>query len=84
MESIVGLKLNKIVDRLKTTHDIDFEYTPELVTYIAGQCLTVETGARNIDTVINQTLLAQLGSDEEQYKKVMVSFEEGSFSIEFE
>jgi len=92
MKKIVVLKLNKIVKRLKTTHGIDFEYAPELVEIIARQCQTVETGARNIDVVIDQTLLpsisqsllAQMGSGEEQYKKVVVGFEEGNFSIEFE
>lgn len=93
MKSIVELKLQKIVSRLKNTHKIDFEYSPELVESISSQCLTIETGARNIDTIINQTLLptisqtllARLGSDDEPYSKVMVSFsEEGGFSITFE
>lgn len=93
MRIIVSLKLDKIVKRLKSIHDIDFEYSPELLDSIAGQCTAVETGARNIDVVldqtllpsISQTLLAQLGSGEEQYKKAMVGYtEEGGFSMSFE
>ncbi len=93
MKSVVSLKLDKIVKRLKSIHDIDFEYSPELVESIASQCTAVETGARNIDVVldqtllpsISQTLLAQLGSGEQQYKKALVSFtEEAGFSMSFE
>ncbi len=92
MKSIVVLKLNKIGKRLKNVHGINFEYAPELVESISQQCSTIETGARNIDSVLDQTLLpsisqsllAQMGGGEEQYKKVVVGFEEGNFSIEFE
>jgi type VI secretion system protein VasG len=92
MKKIVGLKLNKIATRMKTVHGISFEYAPELQESIAQQCSTIETGARNIDVIIDQTLLpsisqsilAQMGSGEEQYKKVIVGFAEGNFSIEFE
>ncbi len=93
MKSVVSLKLNKIITRLKNSHGIDFEYTPELIESIASQCSTFETGARNIDTVIDRTLLptlsrtllAQLGSEEQQYKKVNVAFNKDTgFSITFE
>lgn len=93
MKTIVSLKLDKIAKRLKKIHDIAFEYSPELIDSIASQCTAVETGARNIDVVldqtllpsISQTLLAQLCSGEQQYKKAMVSFtEEGGFSMSFE
>ena len=93
MKTIVSLKLDKIAKRLKSIHDIDFVYSPELLDSIASQCTAVETGARNIDVVldqtllpsISQTLLAQLGSGEEQYKKAIVGYtEEGGFSMSFE
>jgi type VI secretion system protein VasG len=93
MKSIVRLKLEKIVKRLKDVHDIDFEYSPELVESIAEQCSTVESGARNIDVIIDQTLLptismtllSQLCNEEEPYKRVIVSYsEEENFSITFE
>jgi type VI secretion system protein VasG len=93
MKAIVKLKLGKIINRLKNVHDIDFEYSPELVESIAGQCSTIETGARNIDVIIDKTLLptismtllSQLCNDEEPFKKVVVSYsEEESFSITFE
>ena len=93
MKSIVNLKLDKIIKRLKNVHDIDFEYSQELVESIAGQCSTVETGARNIDVIIDRTLLptismtliSQLCNEEEPYKKVVVSYsEEENFSVTFE
>jgi type VI secretion system protein VasG len=93
MRSIVELKLNKIVTRLKDTHGVDFEYADALVDSIAAQCSTVESGARNIDAVIDQsllpaisqTLLAQLGSEDEPFTKIMVSSsEEKGLSISFE
>ncbi len=93
MKSIVELKINKIVKRLKKTHNVDFEYTPVLTDSIAAQCSTVESGARNIDTVIDQsllptisqTLLAQLGSDDDPFSKIIVGCtEEAGLSISFE
>ncbi len=93
MKSIVDLKLSKIVKRLQATHDVAFEYSPVLADSIAAQCLTVESGARNIDAVIDQSLLptitqnllAQLGSDEEPFKKILVNAsEEEGLSVSFE
>jgi type VI secretion system protein VasG len=93
MKSVVILKLAKIISRLKKTHGIDFTYTPELVESIASQCTTVESGARNIDVIlgqtllpsISQTLLSHLGNKDKEVKQVTVSFtEEAGFSVAFD
>jgi type VI secretion system protein VasG len=94
MKTVVSLKLDKIAKRLMKVHGTGFEYDPKLIDTIASQCLTVETGARNIDSVIEQsllptiskTLISQLGSDVKQaYTKAKVGFnEEEGFSITFE
>jgi type VI secretion system protein VasG len=93
MKTIVALKLSKIAGRLKKIHTIDFDYAPELIESIFQKCSTSETGARNIDVVIDQTLLptisqallAQMGSNDEPYAKVKVSYsDEENFAITFE
>ena len=66
---------------------------PTNISILAEQYSTVETGARNIDVIIDQTLLptismkllGQLCNEEEPYKKVVVRYsEEENFSITFE
>jgi len=94
MKTVVSLKLDKIAKRLMKVHGSGFEYDPKLIESIASQCSAVETGTRNIDSVIEQsllptiskTLIAQLGSETKQtYAKVKVGFnEEDGFSITFE
>ncbi len=60
LAGIVRLKLGKVGKRLAESHKIAFSYTPETVEQIVARCTEVETGARNIDHIINRTLLPQI------------------------
>jgi type VI secretion system protein VasG len=93
MKGIVALKLDKIAQRLSAVHGLGFGCTPSFIDTIAEGCTTVEAGARNIDTVIDQVLLPQiskqllasLGQGGIPYSRVRVDMdEEGDFSIAFE
>jgi type VI secretion system protein VasG len=60
LKRIVVLKLAKIQRRLKETHHIDLTYDPALVEDVAGRCTEVESGARNVDNILTNTLLPDI------------------------
>ncbi len=62
MKDIVKVKLSEIQQRLMQNHQISLNYDHELVAAIANRCIDLESGARNIDHIINGSLLPQLAS----------------------
>jgi type VI secretion system protein VasG len=60
LKTIVRLKLNKIRKRLEEGRGIALEYDPEVETEIAQRCTEVESGARNIDNILSNTVLPDL------------------------
>ena len=91
LKDIVELKLNKVVKRLKGSQNMDLVYSAEVVEQIAGRCKEVETGARNIDHIINRTLLPEISTqileqmaDPVEYQTLTVGMDsEGGFSYTF-
>ena len=57
LNSIVRLKLDKVGKRLKQNQALDFDYDDTVVEQIAARCKDIESGARNIDHIVNKTLL---------------------------
>jgi type VI secretion system protein VasG len=62
LKDIVKIKLRKIADRLRDSHRMTLEFDPAMVDLIAARCTEVETGARNIDHIISETLLPMMSS----------------------
>ena len=60
LKQIVRLKLAKIQKRLKATHKIDLAYDGTLIDAVASRCTEVESGARNVDNILTNTLLPDL------------------------
>jgi type VI secretion system protein VasG len=60
---IIKLKLDKIGRRVEQTYGAKFTYPDELLGNIAARCTEVETGARNIDHILNRTLLPELATE---------------------
>jgi type VI secretion system protein VasG len=60
LKKIVVLKLGKIVRRLRETHKIEFTYDDVLVDEVAKRCTEVESGARNIDNILTNSLLPEI------------------------
>ncbi len=91
MRDIVQLKLNRLGQRLTSSQKIELDCTPEVVEQIAQRCTEVETGARNIDHIINRTLLPQIStqilrgmSEEKNYAQLQVGIgKNGDFTLEF-
>jgi type VI secretion system protein VasG len=62
MGGIVRLKLDRVGDRLRKSHKMAFDYDEAVVEQIAQRCTEVETGARNIDHILNGTLLPMIST----------------------
>lgn len=57
MRIIVKLKLTRIQARLYATHRISLTYDEALVDEVVRRCTEVESGARNVDNILTNTLL---------------------------
>ena len=60
MKKIIRLKLGKIVKRLKETHHVEMTYDDALLNEIAARCTEVESGARNVDNILSNTMLPEM------------------------
>ena len=60
LKKIVVLKMAKIQRRLKETHRIELTYDPALIDDVARRCTEVESGARNVDNILTNTLLPDI------------------------
>jgi type VI secretion system protein VasG len=78
MKQIIQLKLGHVERRIQGNYQAEFSYAPELIQTIAARCTEVETGARNIDHIINRTLLPELSAE---FLSRMV--DGGSIKLEF-
>jgi len=54
---IINLKLGKIQRRYQENHKIALTYDGALVDEVAKRCTEVESGARNVDNILTNTLL---------------------------
>jgi type VI secretion system protein VasG len=60
LQSIVGLKLERIRKRFERNHQAVLGYDESLVAAIAARCTEVDSGARNIDNILSKTLMPEL------------------------
>jgi type VI secretion system protein VasG len=60
MKKIVRLKLGRIQKRIEGTHRVRFSYDDALVDAVAARCTEVESGARNVDNILTNTLLPEV------------------------
>jgi type VI secretion system protein VasG len=63
MKEIVALKLEQVGKRLMESQRMKFEFDPAVVEIISQRCTEVESGARNIDHIINGTLLPLISTE---------------------
>ncbi|TNZ87726.1 type VI secretion system ATPase TssH [Vibrio parahaemolyticus] len=82
MTEIIHHKLNKVSQRLHNHHKLSLNYEESLVDFVLGNCRLAETGARNIDAVINRQLLPQLSTQllvhdkDDSHTQITVSVDE--------
>src|SRR5579864_6934397 len=71
LKKIIILKLEKIQRRIQENHKIELSYDPSLVDEVARRCTEVESGARNVDNILTNTLLPDMS------RKLLESMVEG-------
>ncbi len=82
MTEIIHHKLNKVSQRLHNHHKLSLNYEESLVDFVLSNCRLAETGARNIDAVINRQLLPQLSTQllvhdkDDSHTQITVSVDE--------
>jgi type VI secretion system protein VasG len=60
LRSIIGLKLDRVRRRLRETHRVELAVDDAVVETIAARCTEVESGARNVDNILTNTLLPRI------------------------
>ena len=60
LKQIVRLKIGKIARRLRDTHRLALEHDETLIQQVAARCTEVESGARNVDNILSNTLLPEI------------------------
>ncbi|WP_026375738.1 type VI secretion system ATPase TssH [Aestuariibacter salexigens] len=91
MGDIVKLKLNKVKGRLKDSQNLELVYGDDVIEAIAARCTEVETGARNVDHIINGALLPMIATDilekmedEQEFSTLTLSMtDDGEFATQF-
>src|SRR6266511_336177 len=60
MKQIIRLKLGKVERRLQESHRVRLAYDDTVVDAIAQRCTEVESGARNVDNILTNSLLPEV------------------------
>ena len=63
LELIIRLKLDRIAARVAVNHKAQFDYDDKLVEAVLARCTEVDTGARNVDHILNGTLLPEIAEN---------------------
>ncbi|MCX6604086.1 MAG: type VI secretion system ATPase TssH [Acidobacteria bacterium] len=87
LKQIIRLKLGKIQRRLKQNHAMALVYDDAVLDAIAARCTEVESGARNVDNILTNSLLPDISNQilsmmatGEQKEKISVTMgEDGAF-----
>jgi type VI secretion system protein VasG len=62
IRQIIELQLNRIKRRVQDNYKSGFAWTPDLVEDIAKRCTEVESGARNIESILSRGLLPEMSA----------------------
>ncbi|UFN47576.1 type VI secretion system ATPase TssH [Roseomonas sp. OT10] len=89
LKMIVGLNLKRIARRVKESYGVTMEVDDSVPEAIAARCRDVDSGARNIETILTRTLLPELSSrilarlaEGGEITSVRVEMKDGEFSYE--
>jgi type VI secretion system protein VasG len=63
LRQIVKLQLDRIKKRIADNYKATCTYAPELVENIAARCTEVESGARNVESILARSLLPELSAE---------------------
>ena len=60
LKKIIRLKIGKIQRRLLENHKVTLEYDDAMLEEVAKRCTEVESGARNVDNILSNTMLPEI------------------------
>jgi type VI secretion system protein VasG len=87
LKQIIRLKLGKIQRRIAESHRICLDYDDLLLNEVAGRCTEVESGARNVDNILSNTMLPDLSrqvlsqlAEGKASNRVVVSVKDGALT----
>ncbi|CAH0990137.1 Protein ClpV1 [Sinobacterium norvegicum] len=60
---IAKINMGKIENRVKSHYGAEFSYDEDSLLQIVARCQEADTGARNIENILNKTILPQLASE---------------------
>jgi type VI secretion system protein VasG len=60
MDLIIRLKLDRIRERMHLNRKIQLTYNDKVADAVAARCTEVDSGARNVDHILTDTLLPEL------------------------
>ena len=63
MRLIVRLKLDRVARRMMENRNVTFTYKKDLIGSITNRCKEVDSGARNVDHILTNTLLPQMSRE---------------------
>jgi type VI secretion system protein VasG len=63
MKGIVEIKLKQLAAMLKDNNKMTLSYTPKVVEAVVARCTEVETGARNIEYILNGNILPRMSQE---------------------
>jgi type VI secretion system protein VasG len=63
LANIIRLKLERIKARVAANHNARFQYDEALIAAVLARCTEVDSGARNVDTILNGTLLPEIADN---------------------
>jgi len=63
LKRIVVLKLDKVRKRLQENHSVALEFGDDLVSEVCARCTEVESGARNVDNILSNSLLPEVSRE---------------------
>ena len=63
IQQIIRLQLGRVARRMKENHKATFTYTDDVVAHIASRCKEVDSGARNVESIITGSLLPEMSTE---------------------
>lgn len=90
LSTIIKLKLNKIVKRIKQNHDAEMAYDDDVIKLISDRCNDLDSGARVVDAILTNTVLPQISQEflekmmeGEKINKVAISVKDSEMVYDF-
>lgn len=90
LEKIVRLQLQRIVNRVKATHNIEVSYSDTVPSLIVERCTEVDSGGRMIDAILTNTVLPSISKQLLNYivegktiQKIAIDVQNSEFMFDY-